>query len=39
VAGSVSGVPAQALAIALAVIGAFSYAIASVHQQRSAAKL
>jgi len=39
VAGSVSGIPAQALAIALAVIGAFSYAIASVYQQQSAAKL
>jgi drug/metabolite transporter (DMT)-like permease len=39
VAGSVSGVPAQTLAIALAVIGAFSYAIASVYQQQSAAKL
>jgi drug/metabolite transporter (DMT)-like permease len=39
VAGSVSGVPAQALAIALAVIGAFSYAIASVTQQQTAAKL
>ncbi|HUA40867.1 MAG TPA: DMT family transporter [Streptosporangiaceae bacterium] len=38
-AGSVSGVPAQALAIALAVIGAFSYAIASVYQQQTASKL
>jgi hypothetical protein len=39
VADSVSEIPAQALAIALAVIGAFSYAIASVYQQQSAAKL
>lgn len=38
-ADSVSGIPAQALAIAFAVIGAFSYAIASVYQQQSAAKL
>jgi drug/metabolite transporter (DMT)-like permease len=39
VAGSVTGVPAQALAVALAIVGAFSYAIASVHQQRSAANV
>ena len=36
---SVSGVPEQALAIGLAVLGALSYAIASVNQQQSAAKL
>src|SRR5260370_29078783 len=39
VAGSVTGVPAQALAVTLAIVGAFSYAIASVHQQQSAAKV
>jgi hypothetical protein len=39
VAGSVTGVSAQALAVALAIIGAFSYALASVHQQQSAAKV
>jgi drug/metabolite transporter (DMT)-like permease len=39
VAGSVTGVPEQALAIALAIVGAFSYALASVYQQQSASKL
>jgi hypothetical protein len=39
VAGSVTGVTGQALAVALALLGALSYAIASVNQQRSAAKL
>src|SRR5215469_6061784 len=39
VAGSVTGAPAQALAIAFAIIGAFSYAVASVYQQQSASKL
>jgi hypothetical protein len=39
VAGSVTGAPGQALAVAFAVAGAFSYALASVHQQRSASKL
>jgi hypothetical protein len=39
VAGSVTGVPEQALAVALAITGAFSYAIASVNQQQSASKL
>jgi len=39
VAGSVTGVPAQALAIAFAIVGAFSYAVASVYQQQSASKL
>jgi hypothetical protein len=39
VAGPVSGAPEQALAVALAIIGSFSYALASVHQQQSAARL
>jgi hypothetical protein len=39
VAGSVTGVPAQVLAVAFAVAGAFSYALASVTQQRAASQL
>lgn len=38
-AGSLTGVPQQALAMGLALAGAMSYAIASVTQQRAAAKL
>jgi drug/metabolite transporter (DMT)-like permease len=39
VAGPVTGAPEQALAVAFAIIGAFSYAVASVYQQQSASKL
>jgi drug/metabolite transporter (DMT)-like permease len=39
VAGSLTGAPEQLLAIGLAIAGAFSYAVASVTQQQSAAKL
>jgi len=39
VAGSVGGIPEQALAVLLALLGALSYAVASVNQQQSAAKL
>ena len=38
-AGSVTEASEQALAVAFAIIGAFSYALASVHQQQSASKL
>ena len=38
-AGSLSGVPEQALAVGFAVAGALSYAIASVTQQRAASSL
>ena len=38
-AGSLSGVPQQALAVGFAVAGAFSYAVASVTQQRAAFNL
>ena len=38
-AGSLSGAPQQMLAVGLAVAGAFSYAVASVTQQRAASKL
>ena len=38
-AGPVTGAPEQVLAIAFAIIGAFSYAVASVYQQQSASKL
>ncbi len=38
-AGSVTGAPEQALAVAFAITGAFSYAVASVYQQQSASKL
>ncbi|HUB39578.1 MAG TPA: DMT family transporter [Streptosporangiaceae bacterium] len=34
-----TGAPEQALAVAFAIIGALSYALASVHQQRSASQL
>ena len=34
-----TGAPEQALAVAFAIIGAFSYAVASVYQQQSASKL
>jgi drug/metabolite transporter (DMT)-like permease len=39
VAGSVTGDPQQALAVAFAIAGAFSYSIASVAQQRAASRL
>jgi drug/metabolite transporter (DMT)-like permease len=39
VAGSVTGAPQQALAVVLAMAGAFSYAVASVTQQRVASQL
>jgi hypothetical protein len=39
VAGSVTGAPQQAIAVVLAIAGAFSYAVASVTQQRVAAQL
>jgi hypothetical protein len=39
VAGSVTGAPEQVLAVAFAIVGSFSYAVASVHQQQSASKL
>jgi len=39
VAGSVTGAPLQALAVTFAIAGAFSYAVASVAQQRVAARL
>jgi drug/metabolite transporter (DMT)-like permease len=38
-AGSLSGAPQQVLAVALAIGGAFSYAVASVTQQRAASAL
>ena len=38
-AGSLTGAPQQGLAVAFAIGGAFSYAIASVTQQRAAARL
>jgi drug/metabolite transporter (DMT)-like permease len=38
-AGSLSGAPEQVLAVALAIGGAFSYAVASVTQQRAASAL
>jgi drug/metabolite transporter (DMT)-like permease len=39
VAGSLTGAPVQVLAVGFAVAGAFSYALASVTQQRAAAQL
>jgi drug/metabolite transporter (DMT)-like permease len=39
VAGSVTGAPQQAIAVVLAMAGAFSYAVASVTQQRVASQL
>jgi len=39
VAGPVTGAPEQALAVAFAIVGAFSYAVASVYQQQTASKL
>ena len=38
-AGSMTGAPAQLLAIGFAAAGAFSYAVASVTQQRAASQL
>src|ERR1700761_110980 len=38
-AGSLSGVPQQLLAVGLAIAGSFSYAVASVQQQRAASRL
>ncbi len=38
-AGSMTGAPAQVLAVAFAIVGAFSYALASVTQQRAASQL
>jgi drug/metabolite transporter (DMT)-like permease len=38
-AGSLSGAPQQVLAVGLAIAGSFSYAVASVQQQRAAARL
>ena len=38
-AGSMTGIPAQVLAVAFALAGAFSYAVASVAQQRAAFSL
>jgi hypothetical protein len=35
----VTGAPEQVLAVVFAIVGAFSYAVASVHQQQSASKL